>query len=470
MGLSLFFSVIFLAFAPLVQANDLMQAKPDWAKSNYRADSGLDFIGLSQLWIPTQAQAEAKSISEACTNGLGKVSEYFSVEIASKTTSSQVVVNEEFQGRFHVNTDKVSRINLSGVSVTASYSELVQDGAYLQSYCLYRLSHSQVKQIKADLAKEQAQINALIADFAEQINQQNVTQARIKLAQLKSQPNISLPLLIELEALLAQVAKGLMSVDLVFAQHTFTTNDALALQLQANQNTYVYLFIDEGRHTSMIMPSPGDGFNRVKKDVAFHIPSKQQTRKGNVFRIPKLNQLQTPPQVYLVASKKRLLTQFAKPAFNRFIVSDKTKFNDFLNKCRLQEDCLVNQYPVLLESGKMNVAIESYQLNVNNQVEEGLNQYLDSQLKKMGFDFTSKGALLNIEIKHKKRFSKKLDSQMFVAELRITQLHDGEVRGLVKLRYSNLYDENRTQDYLESMLTKASKKLMEKAQNGALSN
>jgi len=454
----------------IVQASSLGSLKPDWAKSNYRASSGLDFIGLSQLWLTGQPQSESQSITEACTNGLGKVSEFFSVEIASKTTSSQVVVNDEFQGQFSVNTDKLSRINLSGISVTASYSEQVQDGKYTQSYCLYRLTRGKVEKIQRDLAKEQAHIQALITDFANQINLQNLSQARIKLALLKSQANVSPALVEELELVFAEFAKGLLSVDLVFSQHAYGQNDLVSLQLQSNQNSYVYLFVEGGQHINMIMPSPGDGFNLLKKDHAFKLPTQQQIRKGNVFRVPKFSQLVGSPQVYLVASKKRRLTRFAKPSFNRFVVSDKTGFKDFIASCRLQKDCSVKQYPLLLDDTKLNFAVQSYRLKVNNEAQDVLQQVFKTHLLTEGFEVKQNGVELGILIKHKKAFSQKLDSHMFVGELRIILINGDNKTNLVKVRFSNLYDESRTEFYLEKMLQNAAKKLMHKAQDGALSN
>lgn len=240
--------------------------KPDWAQSNYRASSGLDFIGLSQLWLVGAPQAESRSISEACTNGLGKVSEFFSVEIASQSSSSQVVVDDEFQGQFSVKTNKLSRINLTGVSVTSSYSEVVQEGEYIQSYCLYRLTRAKVNEIKKGLANEQAEIQSLVMALGRELKAQDISQARIKLALLKGKQNVSQDLVLELSNLIDEYARGLLSVDVLFGQEAYNTNDMLTLQLQANQNAYIYLFVDDGRYTSMIWPSPADGFNLIKKE------------------------------------------------------------------------------------------------------------------------------------------------------------------------------------------------------------
>ena len=455
--------------ATSLQADESSPEKPDWAKSNYRADSGLDFIGLSQLWVSGLAQAEAKSITEACTNGLGKVSEYFSVEIASKSTSSQVVVDDEFQGQFSVKTDKLSRINLTGISVTASYSERVQDASYIQSYCLYRLSRSQVNEIKNDLAKEAAEIQTLITKFGADLNSGNIAQAKIKLALLKGKKNISPVLIAELDALLTEFVKNNIAIDLVFAQHSFSANDIVSVQMKSNQNVFVYLFVDDGRYTNMILPTPAYGFNLIKQDEAMTVPTSEQKKKGNIYKLATPNQAKKSPQVFLVASKQRLQTGFAKPAFNRFLVNDALKFNDFLASCRLMQDCIVNQYPLMLEQSTTNFSVQSYALFVNRQPYDDHNQNLKANLVEQGFKFDKKGLNLKFFINHKKVFSNKLEADMFVAELRLVSTLNSQNQTLLKMRFNTLYDVGRTDFYIESMLKKAAKKLMNKVESGEIS-
>lgn len=447
-------------------ATSLETHKPDWTKSNYRAESGLDFIGLSQLWVPGIAQAESKSIAEACTNGLGKVSEFFSVEIASKSTSSQVVVNDEFQGQFSVKTDKLSRINLTGISVSASYSEWVQEGQYIQSYCLYRLNRSQVNDVKRQLAKEQAEVKSLVTTFAQQLNKQHLAQARITLALLKSKKNVSNELVLELNRLIEEFAKGAIDVDMIFSQASYANNDILSLQLQANQNVFLYLFVEEGRYTSMILPSPAYGFNLVKQEETVKVPSRQQRQKGNIFKVSQSSELNQTSNVYLIASKNRLTTSFVKPAFNRFLVSDHEAFNDFLASCQLKVDCIAKTYPLLVSHVQTNYTISQYDIVVNEEIRDDLASSLKTNLIDQGFIFEAKGVDLEVRIKHTKMFSKKLDSDMFVAELRVRRNIGDRNKGVFKMRFSNLYDPNRTQSYLESMLKSASKKLMIKAKNG----
>lgn len=458
-----------LGISSVLEAKSLEADKPDWAKSNYRATSGLDFIGLSQLWVPGIAQAESKSITEACTNGLGKVSEFFSVEIASKSTSSQVVVNDEFQGQFSVKTDKLSRINLTGISVNASYSERVQAGQYIQSYCLYRLNRSQVNDIKRQLAKEQADIKRLVLAISHQLNEQNLVQARIKLALLKSKKNVSNELVQELGDLIEAFSKGVISLDLIFSQETYANNDILSMQLRTNQTVFLYLFVEEGPYTSMILPSPGYGFNLVKQAETVKVPSRQQRQKGNIFKISKQTEPNQASNVFLIASKKRLSTAFTNPAFNRFLVSNKEAFNDFLATCQLTSDCIVNKYPLPVSQEQNHYSIGKYDLVVNDEMSEDLTSNLKTHLRDQGFTFNGQGIDLKIGIKHKKIFSKKLDSDMFVAELSAIKIIGTRKKGLFKMRFSNLYDPNRTQSYLESMLKSASKKLMIKAENGEFS-
>ena len=461
--------MLVLVISPFALANTGKTEKPEWAKSNYRAASGLDFIGLSQLWVPGLAQAESKSISEACTNGLGKVSEFFSVEIASSSSSSQVVVDDEFQGQFSVKTDKLSRINLTGISVSASYSELVQEGDYIQSYCLYRLTRKQVNDIKIQLEKEQTEILALVSEFGRLLNTQNLSQARITLALLRAKQNVSNELVQELSVLLDDVAKGLLSVDVLFGQNSFSSNDLLTMQLKANQNSYVYLFVDDGRYTSMVLPSPGYGFNLFKKEQIVQYPTQQQRQKGNVFKLPKTNQLVKTPEVYLVASTSRLLTAFTQTAFNRFVVNDKTGFRDFIASCRLNKNCVVTTYPLTLEKTTIRLEINDYQLVINNQDIKAFKASFKANLIEQGFTFKNEGADIKVFIKHKKVFSKKLDTDMFVAELRAHAVIQGDKRSLLKMRVSHLYDANRIDFYLESMLESASRKLLIKAENGELS-
>jgi len=459
----------YLSPALTLQATETQDEKPDWAKSNYRADSGLDFIGLSQLWVSGLAQAEAKSITEACTNGLGKVSEFFSVEIASKSSSSQVVVDDEFQGQFSVKTDKLSRINLTGISVTASYSERVEEGDYIQSYCLYRLTRAQVNEIKRDLAKEAAEIQTLISQFGAELNSGNIAQAKIQLALLKGKKNVSPVLIKELDALLVEFIKNNIAIDLVFGQHAFSANDILSVQLRSNQNVFVYLFVDDGQYTNMILPSPAYGFNLIKQDVALTVPTLEQKKKGNIYKLAKSHQGKKEPKVYLVASKQRLQTGFAKPAFNRFLVNDRSKFSDFLASCRLIQDCIVNQYPLMLDQTTSDFSIQSYTLFVNRQPYDDLGQNVKATLIEQGFKFDDKGLNLKFFINHKKVFSNKLEADMFVAELRLVSDVNSQNKTLLKMRFNSLYDESRTDFYIESMLKKATKKLMSKVEAGEVS-
>lgn len=457
-----------LIFGAELFADELKYKKPDWAQSNYRADSGLDFIGLSQLWVSGLVQAESKSITEACTNGLGKVSEFFSVEIASKSSSSQVVVNDEFQGQFSVKTDKISSINLTGISVSASYSETLQDGNYIQSYCLYRLTRSQVDGIKLKLAEEQAEIQALISKIGFDLTSQNISQAKIHLALLKGKKNVSTEVIEELANLLDEFSKNNLTVDFAFGQHAFANNDIVSMQLKSSHNVFLYLFVDDGKFTSMVLPSPAYGFNLIKKETAIKFPTRQQRQKGNVYKLPKLSRLSKEPEIFLIASKQRLVTKFTKPAFNRFIVSDSVGFQDFMAKCRLNKDCIVNRYPLLLDESQIDFSIKGYELSINKEMSPELAQVLKSSLIYQGFAFSDDGINLKISVVHKKIFSNKLEADMFVAELRVVSMTSKTKRPLLKMRFNSLYDSNKVQFYLESMLEAASKKLMVKVEAGEI--
>lgn len=449
-------------------SNELNGQKPDWAKNNYHADSGLDFIGLSQLWVAGVVQAESKSIAEACTNGLGKVSEFFSVEIASKSTSSQVVVDDEFQGKFQVNTDKISRIQLQGVGVSDSYSELVQGGEYIQSYCLYRLTPNQVANIRQNIETEKKEIRTLVAKIASQLQQQELSQARISLALLKAKKNVSVELVHELEQVLDNASKGIINVNLAFEQSTYHVNDILGMQLQANQNLFLYLFVDDGRLINMLLPSPAYAFNLIKKDDILMLPSHQQRQKNNLYKMPVLDD-GAVPKLYVIASKKRMLTGFAKSAFNRYLVNDKGAYNAFIASCKLNQDCQVSEYDLPISQSSPRFLINTYDLKINQKQIANYNASLRSKLTGQGFEFLNHGADIQMLINHKKAYSKKFDAEMFVAELNAMSLVKGKRQFLFKIRFSNLYDEARTDFYLDSLLESAVKKLKTKAQNGDLS-
>ncbi len=434
--------------------------KPDWAKSNYNSPTGLDFIGLSQLWVAGLAQAESQSVAEACTDGLGKISEYFSVQIASKSSASQVVVDEQFQGQFTVTTNKFSTINLSGVNATESYSELVEQGDYIQSYCLYRLSRQQVEQIRHRLDKEQAEVQALVSEIGAQLMAHDINKAKVNLALLKGKRNVSAELKTELSQLVTEFADAILSVDMVFSQHAFAANDVIGVQLQTNQNLFIYKFIDDGRFISMLLPSPAYGFNLVKKDQPVSFPTTQQRQSGNFYKLPRLSQLSRTPTVYVIASKQRLPTPFTQPSFSRFLVNDKEGFERFIDICQLDSSCLVIERQLTLAETKAVRDIRQFTLHVNKAAQPDLSRLLRANLLEQGFTFNDQGFDLIVNLDYKKVFSKKIDADMFVGELRVYSKKDGQHKPVLRLRHRGIYDPNRVNSYLESMLHAASIKLL----------
>lgn len=460
--------IALFAINSLVQASTPSQAmapvKPDWAKNNYNSPTGLDFIGLSQLWVAGVPQAESNSIAEACTDGLGKISEYFSVQIASKSSASQVVVNEQFQGQFSVTTNKFSTINLSGVNATETYSEHVSQGDYIQSYCLYRLSRQQVNQIQLRLDQEQKEIQALVTAIGTHLMARDISQAKINLALLKGKRNVSAELTAELSLLVKELADATLNVDMVFSQHTFAANDVVSLQLQTNQNLFIYQFVDDGRFISMLLPSPAYGFNLVHKDKPVTFPTQQQLQTGNFYKLPRLSQLSRTPTVYLIASRERLPTPFTQASFSRFIVNDKTEFTRFINLCQLDSDCLVIERQLALADHKLPLDIKQFSLQVNQTPQPDLARILRANLIEQGFTFTDQGYELLVNIDYKKVFSTKLAADMFVGELRVFSNKEKHQKPVLKLKHSGIYDPNRVDRYLESMLHSASVKLLRKVE------
>jgi hypothetical protein len=448
----------------IAQAEATTPIKPDWAQNNYNSATGLDFIGLSQLWVVGPPQAESKSVAEACTDGLGKISEYFNVQIESKSSSSQVVVNEQFQGQFTVVTDKFSTLNLTGVNAIESYSERVAQGQYIQSYCLYRLSRQQVNQIKLRLAQEQQEIQELVTVIGAQLMVRDITQAKIHLALLKGKPNVSAQLTAELSQLVQEFADAALRVDMVFSQHAFAANDVMAVQLQTNQNLFIYQFVDDGRFISMLLPSPAYGFNLVHKDTPKKFPTQHQLQTGNFYKLPRLSQLSRAPTVYLIASKQRLAIPFTQPSFNSFIVNDKAGFKTFMELCRLDESCLVLEQQLVLVEHKLALDIQQFSLQVNQMPQPNLARLLRANLIEQGFSFTDQGFDLIVNIDYKKVFSKKLSADMFVGELRVFSKKTQQQKPVLKLRHSGIYDPNRVDHYLEFMLHSASIKLLKQVE------
>jgi len=466
-GLRTLTSVLLLMSASVYATPDIQVPaadKPAWTLPNYSSITGLDFIGLSQLWVARLPQADQQSVAEACTDGLGKVSEYFSVKIASTSSASQVVVNEQFQGQFSVNTEKFSTVNLSGIHMSESYSEVVDAGEYIQSYCLYRLTRQQVSKVQQQLEAEQQEIQLLIAAVGKALLGQNMTQAKIKLALLKGKQNVSSELKTELTALVEELSASTISVELLFSQQEFAANDIVGVQLQSNQNLYIYKFIDDGRFFHMLLPSPTYGFNLIRKDQSATFPTPKQKQRGSFYKLPRLSQLNAAPTLYVVASKKRLLTPFAQSSFNRYVINDKPAFNTFIDVCKLDKSCVVLEREVALASNDIPLDIQHFALQVNQTEQPNLARVLKANLLEQGFSFNEQGFDLIVNLEYKKIFSKKLDADMFVGELVVLSQHPQQQKQVLKLRHSGIYDQNRLESYLESMLRSASVKLLQQVE------
>lgn len=437
---------------------DGFNSKPYWLKPNYSGtwQGKTGFVGQSNKWNDQSSSSQVQSVEEACKEASRRVAEFFSVRVQSSVKSQLDVVGEQYQGRFEQSANMQTDITLEGIKRSDSYTENYTQG-YLISYCLIELSSAQINQTKARLQALQQALDALIKESVKQINNQQFEQAKLTIAQLKDK-GASEGLIADLTLLLEEQQKKALRVDLTFKQASYNIGDYLSFVIASNQNAYVYLFLEGGKSTRLLFPSPGSNANLVIASEPLQYPLAQQVREGEAFRFPKGKNRQY--QLRLIAATEQQPITFLNSSFNGYFVDNSYNYQQYLADCRLSSTCKELIQPVLFDTSKQQLVVASYDVKVNGQYSKRQRNQLRNVLKQQRMSFAKEGKKLLVEAQVDSAYSDRLKAQMYIISGKLFEVEAGGERNLLsRSKVTGLMDDKKLPGLLERLYQKLVKKV-----------
>lgn len=435
------------------------QVKPYWLKTNYSGNwqGKTGFVGQSNKWHDQGSASQVQSIEEACKEASRRVAEFFSVRVQSSVKSQLNVAGEQYLARFEDSANIESDITLEGINRSDTYTESFAEG-YLISFCLIELTTTQINQTKARLQAEQQALDNLIAQTVEQIVNNQFERAQLSIAQLKNK-QASEELVKDLTGLLEEQQKKALRVDLTFSRLDYGIGDYLSFTIASNQNAYIYVFLEGGKSTKLIFPSPSSNANLLIKSEPLQYPLKVQVREGEAFRFPKSQTSEYLLRV--IARTEQQAIHFLHSSFNGYSVANDYSYQQYISECRLAATCKEMLHKVKVESASKQLLVASYNVKVNGQYSKAQRAQLRNVLKQQRIEFTKTGKDLLVEAQIDSAFSDRLKAQMYIITARLYELEkSGERNLLSRSKVTGLMDNKK----LPILLEKLYQKLLKKAQ------
>ena len=444
-----------LLVSPNVLAKEERSEKPKWAMDSYVQKNS--FIGRSKRWSANDPYASVSSIDDACNDGLTQVAEYFSVEVKSKVKSNITVSGEQFQSRFEQLSTSESNIKLSGINRSDTYLEYTNERQEVQAYCLYQLSSRQLATIKATLEQEQLQLDKQVSTIIEQVINGEFDRARLQIAVLRNNRNVSEGLPAELELLLTEQEEKSLRVFTHLTKTHFSVGEHLSAKISSNQNAYVYLFLEGRKVPLLLFPSPQSTYNYINKEQVLSYPLKSQINENEVFRVsPKQRDALT---LKVITSIEPISMAFITESFSGYSVSDSVGYQQFISDCLLSQTCVIADKQVLIDSENNHLKVSSYKVIVNGKTSSKEKRRLKQVLRSQQVEFSKSGSAVVFEVSTEKVFSNRLNAEIYVitGELYAKEI-DGDEKRLSRHKVTGVYAINKLDSYLEKLYQSLVKK------------
>lgn len=398
--------VFFVSVVAQLQADE----RPYWSDSSYVPlnQGPHEFIGVSQLWLAVKDTSEQNALDEACERGLASVAEFFELSVATQNSASQTVVGDEFSGRYVRTIESVSKVKLLGVSPLESFAEKTQEGLYIQAFCLYSLDSRQIKNIEDARKEANSKIDELVDDVFFYIDQNKFGQAQLIVTRLRTDYEVSEEFASSLENLINEHKINAIDISVVLSDSIYTPGSTLALSLVSNLDSYVYVFKQTSDSVNLIFPSPLDSFNVLKGGQVKQLPTPSQIRNAGVIKVEK-----NLDKLIVVNSYSPLAMDFVSKSFNKFNVIDKTAFDNTLEACRHNKQCLVHASKIHVDQDDKKLSLGMLDVMVNGEPSAIAQSHAVSEIRELGFVIDKgKGPSLLISINETVVYSSLIKSEM----------------------------------------------------------